>query len=139
LTRRERGRGSVIVRDRSRRAAWLLIVGLFIPVLVAAALTVSIYGIVFGLPLLLVVGPPWWRSIDVARKRKSFTPGNRAHAVLAVVALTAMGIGSAAVGLDDFDAPVEVLLATVALTLLGLSWWGALLLVRPQTAADQPR
>ena len=129
----------MIVRDRSRRAAWLFIVGLFIPVLVAAALTISIYGIAFGLPLLPVVGPPWWRSIDVARKRKSFTPGTRAHAVLAVLALTAMGIGSAAVGLDDFDAPVEVLLATVALTLLALSWWGALLLVRPQTAANQPR
>jgi hypothetical protein len=132
-------RDRVIVRDRSRRAAWLLIVGLSIPVLVAAALTVSVYGIVFGLPLLLVVGPPWWRSINVARQRKSFTPGTRAHGVVAVVALTAMGISSAAAGLDDLDAPVEVLLAAVGLTMLGLSWWGALLLVRSQTAADRPR
>jgi hypothetical protein len=126
----------VIVRDPSRRAAWLLIVGLLAPVLVAVALTVSIYGAVYGLPLLSLVGPPWWRSINVARQRRSFTPGTRTHAVLAVAILSVIALGAAAVGLNDIDTAEDVALCAVGLIVLGLLWRAALLLVRLRTATD---
>lgn len=124
------------MRDPSRRAAWLLIVGLLAPTLVAVALTVSIYGAVYGLPLLFLVGPPWWRSVNVARRRRSFTPRARTHALLAVAILSVIALGAAAIGLNDIDTTEDVALCVVGLIMLGLSWWAALLLVRLRTTTD---
>jgi hypothetical protein len=126
----------VTARDRGRRAAWLLIVGLFAPMLAAVAMTVSIYGVYYGLPLLLLVGPPWWRSVNVARRRRSFTPRTRAHALLAVATLSVIALWATAVGLDDIDTAQDVSLSAVCLVGLGLLWWAALLLVRLRVTTD---
>jgi hypothetical protein len=46
--------------QRDRRAAWLTMVALLPLVIVGVGLKASIYGAVFGIPLLALVARPWW-------------------------------------------------------------------------------
>jgi hypothetical protein len=92
-------------------------------VVVAVALTASIYGAVFGIPLLLLVARPWWaatRSVQTHRRLGSTALG---HTVVALAAVTAGFVASVLLGLDDLDTPIEVALLAIAVGWLAICWF----------------
>jgi hypothetical protein len=118
--------------ERVRRAALLLAV-LTVPFLiVGAALTVSVFGALFGIPIL---AGSWlvWRSARRAR-RAPVDPGARrrltaAAAAFSVVLSVALGV-AVVLGRDDLDAPVDVLGLVVAVGWLAGAWWATAVTVR---------
>jgi hypothetical protein len=111
-----------------RRAGRLLTIGLFPAVVASAALTVSLFGAFFGVPLLALVGRPWWRAQRAARGRP--TRPAPVHTVIAVGTLTLGLLVGAAVGLDDFDSPVEAAVVALTLALAAACWAGTIELLR---------
>ncbi len=111
-----------------RRAGRLVAIGLFPAVAAGAVLTVSIFGAYFGVPLLALVGRPWWKAQRAARGR----PAHPApvHTVIAVGTLTLGLLVGAAVGLDDFDTPLEAGVVAVTLVLAVACWAGTIELLR---------
>ena len=112
----------------SRRAGWLLTVGLFPAVFTGAVLTVSIFGAFFGVPLLALVGRPWWKAQRAARGR----PVRPApvHTVIAVGTLTVGLLVDAALGFNDFDSFLEAAVVAVTLALAVACWAGTIELLR---------
>jgi hypothetical protein len=103
---------------------WLLTVGLFPAVLAGAALTISVFGAFFGVPLLLLAGRPWWKAQRAARGRAAGAAP--VHTVIAVGTLSAALLIGAAVGVNDFDSPAEVAAVAVILALAAACWAGTI-------------
>jgi len=83
-------------------------------------LTASIFGAFFGLPLLLLVGPPFWWELSRLRGRG---PGPSLRAVWLLVAIGTTMVGSvigAVAGANDVDTGVEVALAVVVVSWLAI-------------------
>jgi hypothetical protein len=106
----------------------LLAIGLLPVVVVGAALTLSVFGAYFGLPVLLLAGRPWWRAQQAARGRSARCAP--VHTVIAVGTLSAALLVSAVFGLNDFDSVDEVGVSAVILALGAACWAGTIDLIR---------
>jgi hypothetical protein len=94
--------------QRDRRAAWLTAVGLLPLVVVGVAFTASIYGAVFGIPLLLLVARPWWAAIRSVQTHRRLGATALGHTIVALAVLTAGLVVSAFLGMDDLDTPMDI-------------------------------
>jgi len=129
-----------------RRTGWLLAVPLSPVVLVAAALTVSVFGAILGLPILLFVGRPWWLglSVGLGRNPRGLSRAERAHLVVGYVLLLGLAVAAAIVGADDLDTALDATLAVLAVGLLISAGVGTLGMLRPisawppQTSSTEP-
>jgi hypothetical protein len=119
-----------------RRTGWLLAVPLSPVVLVAAALTVSVFGAILGLPILLFVGRPWWLGLSVGfgRNPRGLSRSERAHLVVGYVFLLGLAVAAVIVGADDLDTVLDATLAVLAVGLLISAGVGTLGLLRPSSA-----
>ena len=110
-----------------RRAALALIIVVAPFLLLGAVLTISLFGAVFGLPLLLVTVPPAliaWRVRTAPSD--SMRLGRLAVAsALVVGVLTVAIVAAAAVGHEDLDTPLEWGLLAVAVAWVVAAWWVA--------------
>ena len=68
-----------------------------LPVLIGVVLTVSLFGAIFGVPVLLIAGPPWWQALRVLRGRTSFSKVGAVWA-LGAAALGTVGFASSLAG-----------------------------------------
>lgn len=82
------GLASVADEQRDRRAGWLTMVTLLPLVVVGVGLTASIYGAVFGIPLLALVARPWWAATRSVQRHRPLGTTALGHTVLAIVMLT---------------------------------------------------
>lgn len=118
--------GTTGLRDRRRRATVELVV--VAPLLFAgAALTASLFGAYFGVPLLLVAVP-----LSIAAWRVRADPSDdrgfrrlRMGASLLALGLAVVVGANLAYGFDDLDAPAEIVIAGVALCWVAAAWWVA--------------
>ena len=114
---------AVECEQRDRRAAWLTAVGLLSFVVIGVALTASIYGACFGIPLLALVGRPWWaatRSVQRHRRLGSTALGNT---IVALAVFTAGLVIGVLPGVDDLETPTEVILLAIAVVWLTMCWF----------------
>lgn len=112
----------------ARRAALALLIVVAPFLLLGAVLTISLFGTVFGLPLLLVTVPPAliaWRVRTTPSDSMRLRRFASASAIVAG-ALTLTTAAAVAVGLDDLDAPLEWGLLAVAVAWVTAAWWIAL-------------
>lgn len=107
-------------REGRKGGVWsILVISWLCPFLLAGiVLTVSVFGAYFGVPLLLLVGPPtWWEVAGLHGDRSN----SLLRAIWLTVAVGATLVGSvigAAVAVDDVDTGPELTLAvTVAMGL----------------------
>jgi hypothetical protein len=120
-----------------RRAALSLLIVVAPFLLLGAVLTISLFGAIFGLPLLLVTVPP---AIVAWRVRTAPSDGMRLGrfafaSALVASALTVAIVAAAALGLDDLDSPLEWGLLAVAVAWIAAAWWIAL---RARTLSATP-
>lgn len=112
----------------ARRAALALLIVVAPFLLLGAVLTISHFGAVFGLPLLLVTVPPAliaWR----VRTTPSDSVRVRRVAIASTIvagALTLAIVAAVAVELDDLDTPLEWGLLAVAVAWVTAARWIAL-------------
>jgi hypothetical protein len=109
--------------QRDRQAAWLTAVGLLRLVVVGVALTASIYGAVFGIPLLVLVARPWWVATRSVQSRRRLGSTARGHTIVALAALTAGLVVSVLLGFDDLDTPMDVIGLAIAVGWLAMCWF----------------
>ena len=111
-----------------RRAALALLIVVAPFLLLGAVLTISLFGAIFGVPLLLVTVPPAtiaWRVRTAPSDGMQI--GRLAFAsALVAGALTLAIMAAVAVGLDDLDTPLEWGLLAVAVAWTAAAWWIAL-------------
>lgn len=108
---------------RDSRAAWLTAVGFLPFVVVGIALTASVYGAYFGIPLLALVGRPWWvatRSVQGHRRLGSTALG---HTIVALAAFTVVLAISVLNGMDDLDTLIDAIGLTAAVGWLTMCWF----------------
>jgi hypothetical protein len=111
-----------------RRAALALLIVVAPFLLLGTVLTVSLFGAVFGLPLLLVTVPPAliaWRVRTTPSDSMRLWRFTIASAIVAG-ALTLATVAAVAVGLDDLDTPLEWGLLAAAVAWIAAAWWIAL-------------
>jgi hypothetical protein len=108
---------------RDRQAAWLTAIGLLPVVVVGVALTVSIYGAVFGIPLLVLVARPWWAAIRSVQRHRRLGSTARGHTIGALAALTAGLVVGVLLGFDDLDTPTDVIGLAIAVGWLAMCWF----------------
>ena len=109
--------------QRDRRAAWLTAVALLPFVVVGLALTASIYGAVFGIPLLALVARPWWAATRSVQRHRHLGATALGHTVVALAALTAALVVAVILGLDDLDTPMDVIGLAIAVGWLAVCWF----------------
>jgi hypothetical protein len=119
-------------QERAHRRLWWINVAANAPLgLVAAALTASIFGAIYGIPLLLL----WWRTWSGTRRS---VIALRRTAAFSCVYLTAAAVALVAIGHDDLDSAVDVaaLVALLAwIAAMAYVWRRSHLLVVEQRAA----
>lgn len=109
----------------ARRTALALLVVVAPLLLLGVVLTISVFGAVFGLPLLLVTVPPAliaWRVRAAPSDRVRLARFAVASALVAV-ALTVAIVAAAAVGLDNLDSPLEWGALAGAVAWIAAAWW----------------
>lgn len=114
--------------ERLRRAAAVEFVVVLPVALTGVALTVSLYGIVFGVPLLVIAVPVivFIRRVrsdpyDIeSRRRLSIA------SVLVAVALTVALIALVVIGRDDLDSAADYAWLAVGTAWVALAWWAAI-------------
>ena len=109
--------------QRDRRAAWLTMLTLLPLVVVGVGLTASIYGAVFGIPLLALVARPWWAATRSVQRHGPLGTTALGHTVLAIVMLTGALAVSVLLGRDDLDTATDVILLAVAIVWLAVCWF----------------
>ena len=109
--------------QRDSRAAWLTAIGLLPFVVVGVALTLSIYGAYFGIPLLALVGRPWWAATRSVQRHRRLGPTALGHTILALAVFTAGLVVSVLVGFDDLDTPIDAIALTIAVGWLTMCWF----------------
>jgi hypothetical protein len=110
-----------------RRTALALLIVVAPFLLLGAVLTISLFGAIFGLPLLLVTVPPAltaWRVRTAPSDNIRLRRFAIASAIVAGVITLAI-VSMAAVGHDDLDTPLEWGLLAVAVAWLVAAWWVA--------------
>lgn len=107
-----------------RRAALALLIVVAPLLLLGAVLTISLFGAVFGLPLLLVMVPPALIAWQVrTAPSDSMRLGGFAFAsALVAGALTFAIVSAAVVGHEDLDTPLEWGLLAVAVAWVAAAW-----------------
>jgi hypothetical protein len=121
--RKRAGWCAVEYAQRDRRAAWLTAVTLLPFVVVGVALTASVYGAYFGIPLLALVGRPWWAATRSVQKRRRLGSTALGHTIAALAVFTAGLVVSVLVGVDDLDTPIEGVLLAIAGGWLTMCWF----------------
>jgi hypothetical protein len=114
---------SVQDEQRDRRAAWLTMVTLLPLVVVGVGLTASIYGAVFGIPLLAVVARPWWAATRSVQRHRPLGTTALGHTIVALATLTGAVVVSVLLGLDDLDTATDVIVLAVAVGWLAVCWF----------------
>lgn len=109
--------------QRDRRAAWLTAVALLPFVVVGVALTASVYGAYFGIPLLALVGRPWWAATRSVQKHRRLGSTALGHTIVAFAVFTAGLVVSVLVGFDDLDTPMDVIGLAIAVGWLTMCWF----------------
>ena len=114
-------------RQETKQAALAFLIVLAPFVLLGTVLTISLFGAVFGLPLLFATVPP---AVVAWRLRSSPTDSQRLHrltvcAFVVACVLTVALVGFSAVGIEDLDAAGEWALFVLAVGWLAWSWWVA--------------
>lgn len=105
----------------SRRWAVVVLVALAPLLLVGTALTVSVYGALFGIPLLVASVPPARRAFRLARRVAGSGDRRLSTWLFALAAILAIGlVGAVAVGADDLDAAPDVAGLVIAAAWIGL-------------------
>jgi hypothetical protein len=108
-------------RGNARRWAVVVLVALAPLLLVGAALTVSVYGALFGIPLLVASVPPARRALEVAGRGAGSGDRRLRTWLFALAAILAIGlVGAVAVGADDLDAAPDVAGLVIATAWIGL-------------------
>jgi len=92
-------------------------------VVVGVGLTASIYGAVFGIPLLALVARPWWAATRSVQRHRPLGTTALGHTVLAIVMLTGALAVSVLLGLDDLDTATDVIVLAVAIVWLAVCWF----------------
>jgi hypothetical protein len=108
--------------QRDHRAAWLTAVGLLPLVVVGVALTASIYGAIFGIPLVLLVARPWWAAIRSVRTHRRLGATALGHKIVALAVLTAGLVVTVFLGMDDLDTPMDVIGLAISVGWLAICW-----------------
>jgi hypothetical protein len=111
--------------QRDRRAAWLTMVALLPLVVVGVGLTASIYGAIFGIPLLALVGRPWWAATRSVHRHLHLGTTALGHMVVALATLTGAAVVGLLLGLDDLDTATDVVALVVAVGWLAVCWFAA--------------
>jgi hypothetical protein len=95
--------------------------------LLGAVLTISVFGAVFGLPLLLATIPPTLIAWRVRTAPSDSVRLGRFAVASAFVAgvLTLAIVSAVAVGRDDLDTTLELGLLAVAVGWVAAAWWVA--------------
>jgi hypothetical protein len=120
-----------------RRWAIVLLVLLAPFLIVGAALTASVYGIPFGVPILLATVPPAGRAFRRARRRATDGDARLSTWMLVFATVLALVLISAAViGANDLDTALDLSgLVVAALWIGGLATAGYGVRVRPRHVA----
>ena len=110
-----------------RRAALALIIVVAPFLLLGAVLTLSLFGAVFGLPLLLMAVRPALIALQVRTAPSDSMRLGRFAVASALVTgvLTLAIVSAAAVGHDDLDTPLEWGPLAVAVAWVVAAWWVA--------------
>ena len=109
--------------QRDSRAAWLTAIGLLRFVIVGVALTASIYGAYFGIPLLALVGRPWWTATRSVQKHRRLGSTALGHTIVALAVFTGGLVVSVLLGLDDLDTPIDGVLLAIGVGWLTMCWF----------------
>lgn len=92
-------------------------------VVVGVGLTASMYGAVFGVPLLALVARPWWAATRSVQRHRPFGTAALGHTVIALGTLTGAVVVGVVVGLDDLDTATDVIVLGVAVVWLAVCWF----------------
>jgi hypothetical protein len=115
-------------------------------VIVAVGLTASVYGAVFGIPLLALVARPWWAATRSVQRTRPLGTTALGHTIVALAALTGAVVVSVLLGLDDLDTATDVIILAVAVGWLAVCWFATaerlhayLPVIRGATTPPKPR
>lgn len=105
-------------------------------VLVGVALTLSIFGALFGVPVLIVAARPWWACLSVGLGRtqpQDWAICLRLH-LAACLGLASILYGTTTVvGFDDLDSGVDMLFWVALTVMLASALYGGVRLLRSRT------
>ena len=102
-------------------------------VMVGAVMTISIFGAIVGIPILVLTARPWWTGVAVGLSRRTAADVSAAEQVWIGVCVStgiATSVVCAALGLNDLDTAFDGLAWLVFASMLGASMAGAVGLVR---------
>ena len=119
---------------RLRAWGWLVAVPLTPIVIIATALTVSIFGTIFGLPVLLLTARPWWAGLSVGMSRtkpEEWTTPMRVNLALCLAAAALTFVFCFASGFNDLYGWTNLIgTLVIAAMLLTCLYGGTRLLTR---------
>lgn len=102
-------------------------------VLLGTVLTISLFGAIIGVPLLLVIGRPWWASVSVGLGRtqpQNWSTFLRLHVALLLAASVGTFIACTIYGFDDLELGVDAAFMAVCTAMLASALYGGTRLLR---------
>ena len=102
-------------------------------VLLGTILTISLFGAIIGVPLLLAVGRPWWASASVGLGRtqpQSWSTFLRLHVGLLLAAGIGTYVACTIQGFDDLELGVDAAFMAVCTAMLASALYGGIHLLR---------
>lgn len=108
-------------------------------VLIGVASTLSVFGAIFGVPVLLVAARPWWACLSVGLGRtqpEDWSTSLRIHLAICLGAALLLYAVTAVVGFDDLEWGADTLLWAAFTAMLASALYGGVRLLNTQRAAS---